>query len=72
MNQDIKINNIDENSRFHMSESQCATIAKIANAKMLYLTHFKPGNDIELQYKHAKEIFPNTFISNDLSILFSS
>lgn len=52
---------------FHLTARQAATIAKQANAKQLILTHFsaryqnlKPFED------EAKEIFPNTYVADDL------
>lgn len=54
-------------THFHLTAKQAATIAKKANAKQLILTHFsarylslKPFED------QAKEIFPNTYLAEDL------
>lgn len=52
---------------FHLTARQAASIAKRANVKKLILTHFSAryqnlrGFEIE-----AKEVFPNTFIAEDL------
>lgn len=51
----------------HMTSKQAAEIAREANAKMLILTHFSARyqNPEELG-EEAKEIFPNTFVADDL------
>ncbi len=52
---------------FHLTSKQAATIAKQAGVKKLILTHFSARylnlRNLELE---AKEIFPNTFMAEDL------
>ncbi|OJU82603.1 MAG: ribonuclease Z [Chlamydia sp. 32-24] len=52
---------------FHLTAKQAAQIAKEANAEQLVLTHFSARylnlKPFELE---AKEIFPNTFVADDL------
>ena len=52
---------------FHLTAEQAATIAKEAGVETLILTHFSAryqnGKGFE---KEAKEVFPNTFIGEDL------
>lgn len=51
----------------HMTAKQAAAIAKDANAKILVLTHFSARyQDAEVLGKEAREIFPNTFVAEDL------
>jgi ribonuclease Z len=54
---------------FHLTAKQAATIAKEAGVEALILTHFsaryRNGKGFE---KEAKEVFPNTFIGEDLRI----
>ena len=51
----------------HMTAKEAATIAKKANVKMLILTHFSARyQDLSLFEKEAKEVFPNTYIAEDL------
>lgn len=54
---------------YHMTAKQAATLAKEADVEMLILTHFSAryqnGKGFE---KEAKEIFPNTFIGEDLKV----
>ena len=50
----------------HMSFREAATIAKEANVKELWLTHFSPALPDPQQYiKAAADIFPNTVIGRD-------
>ena len=50
----------------HMSFQEAATIAKEAQAKELWLTHFSPAMPDPQQYLHeAAKIFPNTVIGRD-------
>lgn len=51
----------------HMTAKQAAQIAKNANAKILVLTHFSARyQNAEVLGDEAREIFPNTFVAEDL------
>ena len=52
--------------RHHMTFQEAATIAKAANVRELWLTHFSPAVPDPHQYRHlAQEIFPNTLTGRD-------
>lgn len=51
----------------HMTAKQAAMIGKEANVEMLILTHFSARyRDPEVLGQEAREIFPNTFVAEDL------
>ncbi|MBT3208438.1 MAG: ribonuclease Z [Bacteroidetes bacterium] len=51
---------------FHSTNVQAATIAKKANAKKLLIGHFSSRyKDTSEIIEEAREVFPNTFITND-------
>lgn len=56
-------------NHFHLTAKQAATIAKEASVKKLILTHFSARyqnlRDFGIQ---AQEIFPNTFVADDLLV----
>jgi len=53
--------------KMHMIFSEAANIALKANVKELWLTHFSPSMPEPEQFiDTARNIFPNTFIGNDL------
>lgn len=63
--EDEQLNNAKE--KMHMIFSEAATIAKEAEVKELWLTHFSPSmNRPEEFINYAKDIFPNTKIGRDL------
>jgi ribonuclease Z len=50
----------------HMTFAEAATLAKKANVKELWLTHFSPSLAYPSNYKHvARKIFKNTIIGKD-------
>lgn len=50
----------------HMTFTEAATIAKNANVKEMWLTHFSPSLNYPKEYEHvARKIFSNTVIGND-------
>ncbi|MBO9129754.1 ribonuclease Z [Bacillus sp. 165] len=54
---------------YHSTTHQAAKVAKQAEAKQLILTHISSryqGADSEALLKEAREIFPNTYIAEDL------
>lgn len=52
---------------FHLTARQAASIAKKANVKKLILTHFSARyQNLRGFETEAKEVFPNTFIAEDL------
>ena len=59
--------NIDSmKKKGHMVFSDAAFLAKNADVKELWLTHYSPAMKNVMQYeKHVKKIFPNTIISRD-------
>ncbi len=51
----------------HMTAKQAAEIAHEAGVHMLILTHFSARyRDVELFGQEAREVFPNTFVAEDL------
>ena len=49
-----------------MTFSEAATLAKVANAKELWLTHFSPSLVYPNDFKHvAEKIFKNTVVGKD-------
>ncbi|WMJ76313.1 MULTISPECIES: ribonuclease Z [unclassified Sedimentibacter] len=53
--------------KMHMLFSEAATIAKKANVKEMWLTHFSPSMTKPSEYiRYASNIFPNTKIGKDL------
>lgn len=51
----------------HMTFKEAADIAKTANAKLLWFTHFSPSLADPYEYKeYAHELFENALIPNDL------
>lgn len=63
--EDEQLDNASE--KMHMIFSEAATIAKEAEVKELWLTHFSPSmNRPEEFINYAKDIFPNTKIGRDL------
>jgi len=59
--------NIDSmKQKGHMVFSDAAFLAKNADVKELWLTHYSPAMKNVMQYeKHVKKIFQNTIISRD-------
>lgn len=56
-------------SHQHLTAKQAAQIAKQAGVQMLVLTHFSARyQDLSEFEREAKEIFPNTFIAEDLKV----
>ena len=52
---------------YHLTAKQAATMARDANAKMLVLTHFSARyQNLDLFAKEAGEVFPETFVGEDL------
>lgn len=50
----------------HMTFRQAATIARMAGARQLWLTHFSPSLETPGAYqKEARSVFPNTVIGHD-------
>ncbi len=50
----------------HMLASEAATVARNANAKELWLTHFSPAlTSAYMDIEHVKEIFQNTVVGYD-------
>lgn len=53
----------------HLTAKQAAQIAKTAGAKQLILTHFSARYQDVVDFgKEAKEIFPNTWVAEDLKV----
>ena len=53
----------------HLTAKQAATIAKQAKAKQLILTHFSARyQNLEPFAQEAREIFPNTYVADDLKV----
>lgn len=53
----------------HLTAKQAAQIAKTAGAKQLILTHFSARyQELEDFGREAKEIFPNTWVAEDLKV----
>lgn len=53
----------------HLTAKQAAQIAKSAGVKQLILTHFSARyQDVEDFGREAKEIFPNTWVAEDLKV----
>jgi ribonuclease Z len=52
----------------HMTSQQSAQVASMAGAKKLYLTHFSQRyKSLNELHEEAKNVFPETFIANDLN-----
>ena len=53
----------------HMTAKQAAQIAKAAGVKQLILTHFSARyQDVEDFGREAREVFPNTWVAEDLKV----
>jgi len=56
----------------HSTTEQAAKVAKFADVKTLFLTHFSPrysDSELEELVKQAQSIFPQTFLAHDLEDL---
>lgn len=61
---------VEAHDHFHMTARDAATLAKLANARHLGLTHFSPRYTDSREFlEQASEVFPAVFIADDLGRL---